>query len=194
MLRLALPLAFVVLLAGCLGGGDASSEETPDAPKAGAPTANAATDPLVNASAAPQEPAPVETIISYVGRSPVGVCDFIATNACQHAQQGSEDYHLVEAPGQPTRLAVQVSYTGQAPGMDFYVGLCIGENEGVDCFEYVTGPSPVTFEADLRAYPPGTVFGLSVGSLHTAAVTVGVGVFGPADFEVVGAITSIPTA
>jgi hypothetical protein len=114
---------------------------------------------------------------------------------CEFPQAGTEDYHMLDVAGQARTLALQVTYGEQAPGMSFYVGVCVGEDEGSECLEYRTGPSPLVAEFDLSGYPPGTAFGISIGSGNFDAAAHGVGVvFGPADFEVQGTLTSLPVA
>lgn len=196
MLRAATPLLVLVLLAGCLGGAEpeASTSET------GSQTASPDTQPEATSEVKPSENAtgssgnvPVGTPVSYSGKAPVGVCQFIA-GQCQFVVAGSEDYHMLDVQGHATHLALQVTYSGQAPGMDFYVGVCVGEDDGSDCLDYLTGPSPLVVEFDLSSYPAGTQFGISIGSLNTAAEPAATYVFGPADFEVVGTLTTLPAA
>lgn len=197
MMRAVTPLVLLVLLAGCLGGSEteAPAAQAPEA--AAAPAADAATVTATDAAAnatAPGAALPVVTTISYAGSSPTGVCEWAASGACVFMQSGAEDFHAVEAPGQAKLLSFQVTYTGTLPGMDFYVGVCAGENEATDCADYVTGPSPIAVQADLSSYPPGTVFGISIGALATPAMMAGVAVFGPADFQVEGTLTSVPVS
>ena len=190
MLRAAIPLVVLVLLAGCLG----AEPETPAAPvDASGAEATAAQDAeaLENAST-PAIVTPVATPVSYAGSTSASVCEFMATGTCMAVQSGTEDYHMLDVAGQAKRLALQVTYDGQLPGMDFYVGVCIGENEGSECLDYQTGPSPLVVEFDLSSYPPGTDFGISVGSLNTAATATGAMVFGPSEFQVEGTLTSLP--
>ena len=194
MLRLAVPLVLLATFAGCLGGGE------PEAPAAAAPAADKASAETVAANATfAMEPdaangtvVPVATPIAYSGRTPASVCQFIA-GQCLDAQPGTEDFHMLDpVEGQGKLLALQVTYGEQAPGMDFYVGVCFGPDEGTQCTEYQTGPSPLVVEFDLSSYPPGTPFGISVGSLNTAAMETATMVFAPVDFEVAGTLTSLP--
>lgn len=195
MLRAATPLLVLVLMAGCLGGGEPEAPAAgaaSDGPSLGVESGEAAEVTAENASEIPPL-VPIATPVAYSGTAPVGVCQFIA-GQCAFATAGSEDYHMLEVPGQAKTLALQVTYAGQAPGMDFYVGVCIGENEGSECLEYKTGPSPLVVEWDLSPYPPGTAFGISIGSVQTQATSTATMVFGPAEFDVAGTLTSLPIA
>lgn len=195
-MRLLVPLVLVLAVAGCLGGGDGGAPETPAA--AADTPASGAGDALGNTTLSTDPDAetvsPVAVPVSYSGRSPLGVCVF-AAGQCVVPQPGAEDYHLIEAPpGRPTHLSLQVTYSGQLPGMAFYVGVCVGADEGAECTDYQTGPSPLVAEFDLSAFPPGGVYGISVGSISEPAMNAGAAVFGPADFEVVGVLTLVPGA
>lgn len=195
LLRAVVPLVLLVLLAGCLdgSGNEAPAADAQTATPAADGTVTPAVEDVANATA-PDAAMPITTPVSYSGSSPVGVCEFMAVGACVFPVAGSEDFHLIEAPGQAKRLNVQVTYAGQLPGLDFYVGFCSGDEEPTDCANYVTGPSPFTLDVDLSSYPPGTVFALSIGSVVTPAMMAGAGVFGPADFQVEGTLTSIPVS
>jgi hypothetical protein len=196
MLRVAVPLAVLVLLAGCLG-----AKDDPVAPAAAGPQAQASgngASATASLSAVndtpPAPPVPVVTPVSYAGRTSAGACVFIP-NVCEFPQPGTEDYHMLDVAGQAQRLVMTLTYGQQVPGMEFYVSVCASETEGEACFEYQTGPSPLAVEFDLSGYPPGAAFGISVGSLNAAGAGAGVGiVFGPADFSVEGALTSLPAA
>ena len=199
MLRAAAPLVVLVLLAGCLGGAEpeattaGASSSTAQEGAADASQASATLTPTENATDA-SAVIPVATPIAYSGHTPTGVCQFMV-GQCLDAQQGTEDFHMLDpVAGQATLLALQVTYGEQAPGMEFYVGVCSGPDEGTQCTDYQTGPSPLVVEFDLSAYPPGTSFGISVGSLNTAAMQTATMVFAPVDFEVAGTLTSLPAA
>lgn len=197
MFRAASPLVVLVLLAGCLGGADPETPAaaTPNVQAAGSgATATGTTATLAANETNASVVIPVATPVSYSGKTPAGACVFMA-GVCQFPQGGTEDYHMLDPiAGQAKTLALQVTYGEQAPGMTFYVGVCMGEDEGAECLDYQTGPSPLVVEFDLSGYPPGTAFGISVGSLNEQAINAGVLLDAPVDFEVAGTLTSIPPA
>lgn len=181
------PLA--LLAAGCIGSAGTPEE----APTVAEPPAAAAEESLTsgaeaNATAAPAGPVPVP--FSYAGSSPTGVCTPVGV--CEFAQGGAESYHVIEHEGHATRLAAQVTYGEQLPGMDFYVGICVGPEGSVECGDFRTGPSPLVVEFDLAAHVPGQIVALSIGSVSTPAAMAGALVLGPATFEVAGTLTVMP--
>lgn len=188
MLRFALPIALALAAAGCLNNAppeeDVATASAPEGAEAAvvAPEQAMATEMTIDEG-------PLTTLVSYEGSTPAGVCQFIV-GQCQWAEQGSEDFHMLDVVGQAQWLTVAITYGEQAPGMEFFAAVCPADAEGGDgCSEYVTGPSPLMLDVDLTAFEGG--IGISVGSLNQAAGATGAFVFGAADFQVEGVLTSV---
>lgn len=192
-MTLALTIAFVLALAGCLGG---KADPVSSASVKATPTAPSATQAATNASAnATDAPMPVLLKVGYSGNTGTGACVF-TVGQCQFAQPGVEDNHMFDPiKGTPTRLAIQFTYGEQKPGMEFYVGFCSGPDHAtMSCGDYQTGPSPYLREFDLKSYPAGTLFGMSVGSLNGAGESGGAIVFADVAFQAEGTFTVIPAS
>lgn len=192
MLRAAL-LALTLLFAGCLGDKEAptAASEEPEgtlgaasAAGTGADAANATLDDAANASVAH---APLA--FSYTGSTPEGVC---GPAGCNFVTDGSEDFHIVEHEGHPTSMTVTVTYSGVRPGMEFYMGVCLGAGETeaeVTCRDYTTGASPLAITFDLADHVPGNQIALSAGALNGASTATGLLLFTSSEFSVEGTLT-----
>lgn len=141
---------------------------------------------VAEATPATAETPLVETPISYSGTTPRGACTPIA---CQF-ESGSEDFHVIEVVGQPVKLVLTITYGEQAPGHEFYVGICAGDDEMADCGDYQTGPSPMELEVDVSSFAADAPIGISTGSVFGPGAMAGVLVFGEADFDVVGTLSA----
>lgn len=180
----AIVLALSLLLAGCLAKDEAPVDAAATQADVGPDLAANVTADAANATATP-----TLTPVAYSGTTPVGACAFLV-GQCQFIATGTEDYHLIQTEGQPVRLLLSIAYGAQQPGMSFYAALCEGENEGETCTEYVTGPSPLVLDYDLSAHAPGTLLGISVGSVNVDAAAAGTMLFGESTFDVTGTLTT----
>lgn len=181
-------LSTFLLLSGCLGGSDDAAESASADPNVEPAAASASTATLPDADANATSMAPMALAFTYSGSTPEGVC---GPAGCQWVTQGAEDFHPLDHTGHPTSLTATFTYDGLRPGMEFYVGLCIGnggsEAEAV-CDGYTTGPSPLTVTFDLSAHEPGTQIALSTGALNGASTASGLIVFTSSSFEAAGTL------
>lgn len=188
-MRSILLLTFALVAAGCVGASDAPLE-TASADVASPGNATAA--PIVETTS--EDPAiPVAVPVSYSGSTPEGVC---SAAGCQWLSEGAEDYHPIEHTGHATKLAVQVTYADVKPGMEFYIGICIGDGADetqVTCRDYTTGPSPLVVEFDLADHVPGQGIALSTGALNGLSTMSGLMVFSSSSFQVEGTLTVMPS-
>lgn len=186
---LALLLA-AATLAGCAGKPDAATAAVSPAAVTATPAPNA------TANASMETPTPVPVPVAYQGTSAQGACTYgTPADQCQFSSSGTETFHKIDYKGRATHLAVQVTYPAQQPGFAMYVGLCASKPGAAvtsnDCADYQTAPSPMTLEFDLAKAPPGTAFGLSIGSVAAAPTPSGALLFAQSDFKVQGTMTTV---
>lgn len=185
-----LSLSIALLAAGCLGAKEApvAETETGSATEQEGDTLDAAAATGNATWAADEATAMAPAPFAYSGSTPEGVCGPVG---CEFVTPGAEDFHPLEVVGAPTSLTVTYTYAGLRPGMEFYVGLCVGagadESES-SCDGYTTGPSPLTVTFDLTGVPAGSALALSTGALNGASTATGVVVFTSSSFDAEGAL------
>jgi hypothetical protein len=191
MLRLlVLLVALAGASAGCMGPSAPTASKQDDA------VAPAAVDtvPLANATVTPNATVMAPPVpIAYGGTSPTGACTFgTPADQCQFSSAGTESFHVVEAKGKPTHVAVRITYGAQQPGMTFYATICEGKRgdaASFHCGNYTTAASPMVLEKDLRALPADGAIAISLGSLDVPPTPAGAMVFASVDFKVQGMLT-----
>ena len=182
-------LILALLAAGCVDTAETAERAAPsegDASAIAGESGAGAPDEVAEAEAVL---VPIAVPVSYSGTTPEGSCSMLG---CHWVTAGSEDFHPIEHEGKATKLAVQVTYRDVKPGMEFYIGLCLGDGAdeaSVSCDGYVTGPSPLVVEFDLAGHVAGDQVALSTGALNGTSTASGVMVFTASSFDVAGTLT-----
>lgn len=181
MRALALPLACVLLLAGCLGpeepttpaaeGGDADGAPAGDASPASSAQPKADASARVGAGGQGAASSVVSTPLSWDGSVGTGLCLPTGPGSCMGPglPVGDEDDFLpLEGPGNETRVDAALTWDPTTPGtQELDVLLLAYKSCGDRCresriLEVFTGASPLAISADIPPLEADEAFGLRV--------------------------------